>query len=262
MSTVLYWYDEDAPFRTHEIRFGAVVAESHEDLVTITEHPVESGSKNADHAKDEPERLTIEGVVSTVLSVGDPGTTQAPRVEQMPVQLQGPPRAETHRLPEPPIQPSPAGLVSAGIRSLSGGLRPVVVRVPTYVQSREPVTVQAVERSIPGDRPREIYESLLEAKQKKAFFVVSTRFRDYFDMMLERVALIRAPEDGSSGRFQIDLKRVVVTSTETVAAPVPAEARGAAPRNRGAQAAKPAETPAPSQMKSSLFRAGEGVGLF
>lgn len=252
MATVLYWYDEDPPFLTHEIRFGAITAENHEDLVTITEHPVEAGSSTSDHARQEPPRITIEGVVSTVISAGMPGTTQAPRVEQMPQMVRGPDRPESHQLPKPPIQPDAAGLVGAAIGAITGAAKPLIIKVPTYRLGRTPVTIPGVERITPGDRPREVYEQLLEAKGKNALVTVATRFREYFDMMFERITLLRTAEDGTSGRFQIDLKRVRIASTETVEAPIPAEARGAAGRNRGAQATKPADTPGASQMRSTL----------
>lgn len=260
-STVLYWYDDGFPFLTHEIRFGAVTSETHEDVVTITEHPVESGSSNSDHAKDEPPRVSIEGIVSTVLTVGDVGTIPVPQVAQATMQMRGPDRPSREAIPQPPMDRSIVGVVGAGIGALTGG-NSVIVRVPTYLKIVRPIPVQTVQRLIPGDKPREIYESLLEAKTKKALFTIATRFREHFDMMLERVTLLRTAEDGTSGRFQLDFKRIVITETETVSVPIPAEARGAVLRNKGAQAAKPAATPDPSQVKSTLFKEGESLGIF
>lgn len=253
MATVLYWYDEEPPHATHEVRFSAVETESHEDLVTITEHPVESGGTTTDHAKDEPERVTIEGLVSTVLTIGEIGTIQTENFASQPVQQQGPSRPEPLNIPAPPMDRSVTGLVGAAVGALRGAARPITVNVPTYVMGSRQIPIQVTQRIISGDKPREVYEVILEAKRKKSMWVIATRFREYFDMMLERVNLIRTPDDGLSGRFQLDFRRIHITETETVEAPVPAEARGAVARNKGAQATKPVETP--PQLRSTLHRA-------
>ena len=46
------------------IELDAVVSEGTEYKVTVTEHPIEDGSVIADHVRDEPDTLQIEGVVS------------------------------------------------------------------------------------------------------------------------------------------------------------------------------------------------------
>ena len=66
--TTLFWQDPDSG-ETEILAFDAVVSLSPEDSVTITDHPVEQGSNITDHARDEPERLSIEGIVSTVPNV-------------------------------------------------------------------------------------------------------------------------------------------------------------------------------------------------
>jgi|SRR5690606_12744500 len=253
MPTVLYWYDEEPPFRTHEVRFSAITSETHEDTVTITEHPVESGSSNADHAKDVPERISIEGVISTVLSVGDADVIEVPQVERMPVLQRGPDRPSPVEVPQPPMDRSLTGIGGAALNALGIGAKPIVVRVPTYLATSSPIPIRALQRITPGSKPRDVYETLLEAKRKKALFTVSTDFREYFDMMLERVALIRTVEDGRSGRFQVDLRRVEITATETVSLPVPAHARGAVLRSKGAQATKPVEPPLRSTLHQMFF---------
>lgn len=259
MSTILYWYDEDT-LQTHEIRFDAVTSATLEDTTTITEHPVETGSNITDHAREEPSRFSIEGVVSAVISIGQAGVVESPSIAQFDEIRRIGVRQEVLSLPNPPIQPDAGGRISAGIGALNAKRH--TIEIPIYGKSQTSVPITILERTIPGYRPREIYESLLDAKTKRAMFVISTRFRDYYDMQIERLALLRSPDDGTSGRFQVDFRRVIITETEMVAAPVPAEARGAGPRNRGAQATKPAETPDPSKMKSTLFEGGERLGIW
>lgn len=53
------------------LTFDIVVEESHEDSLTITEHPVESGAAVSDHAVAKPRRVTIRGAVSDVGTATD-----------------------------------------------------------------------------------------------------------------------------------------------------------------------------------------------
>ena len=54
------------------IEMDAVVAESTDYKVTVTEHPIEDGSVIADHVRDEPDELSIDGIVtSTPASILD-----------------------------------------------------------------------------------------------------------------------------------------------------------------------------------------------
>lgn len=52
------------------LQFAVVVEESHEDKVTITEHPVEQGAKINDHAYVEPASLTIRAGHSDTAGAG------------------------------------------------------------------------------------------------------------------------------------------------------------------------------------------------
>lgn len=52
------------------LQFAVVVEESHEDKVTITEHPVEQGAKINDHAYVEPAVLTIRAGHSDTAGAG------------------------------------------------------------------------------------------------------------------------------------------------------------------------------------------------
>ena len=52
------------------IVFAVVIEESHEDKVSITEHPVEQGAKISDHAYVEPASLTIRAGHSDSLGAG------------------------------------------------------------------------------------------------------------------------------------------------------------------------------------------------
>ena len=53
-----------------ELQFEVVVEESHEDSVTITEHPVEQGAKVNDHAYVMPARVSIRAGMSDATGYG------------------------------------------------------------------------------------------------------------------------------------------------------------------------------------------------
>lgn len=278
MSTALYWYDEDNN-KTHEIRFDAVVNSTFEDSISITEHPIETGAATTDHARDEPARFTIEGIVSAVISVGQEGVVQRTSMVSYDELTQTGMRQQTLDIPVPPSPPQADQSLSVDTstrqprvkrpqrtRQVDGASsadtsapreeKKYVIEVPVYTKGTKTAQITISERVVPKYRPREIYESLLQAKTKKAMFVISTNFRDYYDMQLERVVLLRSAEDGTSGRFQLNLKQVFVRSTEVVSVPIPAEARGAVSKNKGKQATKEKEPPpeARSLLHGMLFR--------
>jgi hypothetical protein len=47
-----------------QIVFDATVTETHTDKLTMTQHPVETGADVTDHARKEPEEITISGIIS------------------------------------------------------------------------------------------------------------------------------------------------------------------------------------------------------
>ena len=56
-------------FRTKKASIGSVeldasISESHSGDVDVTDHPVESGAAISDHARAQPEKLTLEGIIS------------------------------------------------------------------------------------------------------------------------------------------------------------------------------------------------------
>ena len=238
--TTLFWQDPDSG-ETEIVEFDAVISLSPEDAVSITDHPVEQGSNITDHARDEPERLSIEGLVSTV-----PNAALDDDVEISPLDLDvrarpaGGTRTISLDVPSPPIQPDPNGLLQAGIsaigNALSGGPKATVNDTSdTRIFAR---TARALQQRSPRNRIRDIYDKLLGAKTKHVLITIQTTVRDYFDMQIERIAAPQSVSGGSAVTFQLDLRRIRVADSETVESPKPAEARGALGRNRGSQSNK------------------------
>src|SRR5262245_31080718 len=122
MATTLYWQDPDSG-QTEYVRFDAVLSEVHEDVVTITDHPVELGVNVSDHARPEPERLTLEGVVSSIPNLAI-DTDADYETTEFSVEMMRDPGNETVVLavPTPPIEPSISGLVNAGVAGLKSAI--------------------------------------------------------------------------------------------------------------------------------------------
>jgi hypothetical protein len=258
--TILYWRDDDD--RTTVVRFDAVTGLSPEDVGTPTSHPVERGVNVVDHVRDEPERLSIEGLVSStpnlLIDGGEVGgapldiTIHArPLAGQQTIELD---------IPSPPIQPDLLGLVSAGLSALTNALigapkatvsDPADARV-TQAQAR------AVQQTSPRDRIRDVYEKLLDAKLKRRLVTVGTRDRDWSDMLITRVAAPRTTDTGAT-KFELDLERLRVADSETVEAPKPSEPRGETQKKKGTQTTKDSEKA--EQIESTLFQGASAFGL-
>lgn len=257
--TTLFW--EDEPSGTINIvEFDAVVGLSPEDLSVLTSHPVEHGSNVTDHVRDEPTHLSIEAVVSNTPRLEDPDAAQSELDIQVLGVTTGKQTTVALQIPSPPIQPDPAGLVTAGVNAIgaaiTGGPKATVnERGEAKALSFQ---AQAVQQTSPRNRIRDVYDALLGAKEVRALVSVTTRDRDFFDMIITRVAAPRAAGEGAT-RFEVELEQLRVAESQTVSSPKPAEIRGAKAKNKGSQTTK--ESKNATQIESTLFQGGEALGL-
>lgn len=249
MSTLIFW-QETSTSALSTIRLDAVLTESPEDTLTITDHPVEQGANVVDHAREEPTKLSIEGIVSTVPKPFDTDTGYQTIELSVPVRRDRGTQTIALDIRKPPITPSIGGLVNAGIGALLNSTEKGTFKAET-TPGTDKVSVRMLQQNSPRNRVRDVYEALLRVQSARTLVTVNTRDRDYFDMMIERVAAPRNVGNGSSSQFQIDLKHIRIASSQTVAAPKPTETRGKGPVNKGSQATKPAAEAAP-QLESTL----------
>lgn len=248
----LYWQDDETG-ETESVTLDATQTETHEDALTITDHPVEVGANIVDHAREEPTRLTVEGFVSGMPTLADDDAN----FESVPltVETMADPGTKTIQLDVPgaPIQPSVSGLLQAGIGAISNAITGGPNHKATVRGDPRRTTVarraQMLRQSSPRNRVRDVYDLLLKAQSRRLFVTVQTTMREHFDMLIERIAVPRTTEDGTGSKFQVDLRRVRVAASETVQSPKPAEARGTLTKNKGSQAAKNAKNP---ELRSTL----------
>ena len=247
MSLLIYWQDA-ATGALASIRLDAVTGETPEDTLDITDHPVEQGANVVDHAREQPTRLSVEGIVSSIanLAVDTDSGLQVFDISVPARRVQGN-GTQTIDLnpPKPPITPSIGGLIDAGISALfSAQMR------GQFAADTSPITISAqakgIQQNSPRNRVRDVYDALLLAQSQRQLVTINARDREFPDMMIERVAKPRSLDNGSSSQFQIDFKRIRVSASQTVAAPKPAEARGKVGTNKGSQAAKPKDDAAPA----------------
>lgn len=257
--TILYWRDDDG--RTTVVRFDAVTGLNPEDVGTPTSHPVERGVNVSDHVRDEPDRLSIEGLVSSTPNLLIDGSEVAGAPLDITIHARPLAGQQTIVLdiPSPPIQPDLAGLVTAGLAALTNALTgPPRATVSDPAEPRVTTAqARAVQQTSPRDRIRDVYENLLDAKLKRRLVTVGTRDRDWSDMLITRVAAPRSNDTGAT-KFELDLERLRVADSETVEAPQPAEPRGETQKKKGTQTTKESEKA--EQIESTLFQVGSAFG--
>lgn len=233
MATLLYWRDKKSG-QTQFVQFDAITAETHEALMAITSHPVEEGADVSDHARPEAERITIEGTVSSKPLFTNPGVEKLMSFGTIPLKL---------------------AKKKSGI-SLNtftpGGLTRAVTGFVSSLLHPEPKSFLGLKATAQfPNRGRDLHTVLTRARFDGALVtVVSPNVQVLDNMMIERVAVPRTPEAGTSLPIQIDLKQVRIVKSETVDAPQPAEARGKPQNNKGSQAAKKADDAKLEKLKS------------
>lgn len=234
----LFWSDKSG--QTQDAIFDVVSQETHESVLAITSHPVEEGSDVTDHARAEPVRITVEGFVSNVPSITNPGVGQLMALRS--VLLTIPEKAGGA-----PIF-TPGGLTQAA-GSAIGGLLGLTKSLP---KSMPVLTATGPWQ----DRGQFIYRKLLQAQKDRArITVVATKVQSIADMLIERLAVPRAVGDAGGLMFQIDLLQIRIVTSETVDAPSPAELRGMPSTSSGSQGTKSAEDAAKKNAKQATLAA-------
>lgn len=258
MPTILYWTNSDSGELEH-FQFDVVTSFDHNDTAAIADHPVEQGADISDHARDDPDMLSIEGVVTNTPHAGNLTDDDDYSDQPLALTVHGRSQNGTQTLNldvgGPPLQPSVDSLVGAGLGAIGAALfgGPTADMNNPSTPKTESVQVMMPQPNSPRNRARDGYEKLLGAKRAHELVVVATPMRDYFDMLISRIEVPIVADDGSSVKFQIDLRRIRVAGSETVAAPEPAEKRGNANKSLGSQATKPDPN---AEDKESLLHKG------
>jgi hypothetical protein len=257
MATALFWTDKDSG-EFVVLNFDAVTGLTPEDSVDVTDHNVEEGAPITDNARSAPATLNIEGIVSMVPNARIDDDVALGDVElSVPFRQQGASITFPLDIPKVPIQFSETGLLNAGIGALSSALLggPQATANGPSAPRTGRVVARALLQSSPRNRVRDFYATLLKVKDDHSLIDIVSLHRDHRGMMITRVGAPRTTADGTSVKFQIDLKQIRTATSQTVAAPKPAEPRAQPVSNKGKQGAKP--DPKPEDRESLLHR---GIG--
>jgi hypothetical protein len=232
MATLFTWKDDSGA--TESARFDIITSEGHEAIMAITDHPVEEGANVVDHARAEPVKISIEAYVSNKPIFSNPDVEKTHNYETVDLDI-------PEKTGGAPIF-TPGGLtqgVTAGIGGLFG----------------EPQNRALVLRaSSPVDRVHDLYSKLKAAQLARRQITIETKLDVYVDMLIERLAVPRTPEDGNGAVFQMDLRQVRFVKSETVQAPEPTEKRGAVKASKGSKAGEEEKNPEKEEKMKSILK--------
>lgn len=215
--------------------FDLVMSEGHEATADVTEHPVETGSNIADHVRPNPEILNLELYVTNtpVTELDGRGLVQYQSFD-VPVW-------------EPPLETTP-GSVYRKLRGL----------IPLG-QPRQ-VTIRALTFPDVFNRILEVHKVLKELWAKGVDVTVLTALgTNVQNMVMTSVSAPRTEKGGAT--FNLSLKQVKTVSSATVAAPAPAEKRGAPNKAKGGQSTKPVGGKDAAKSTSMAVKALQAVGI-
>lgn len=242
MPTTLFWTDDESG-ELDSVQFDVTTSEEPTDTVSITEHPVEEGADITDHVRKEPELITVEGYITNTPHPGNigPDDDHVWSTTNVTAGAIGPMKTDTIELDvaSPGVQLSETGLIQAGISALgslvTGGANNQAKVLRPGNHRTDSVSAKVFSSPSGMNRARRAYDKLLYVQQQALLVTVVAEDREYFDMVIERLAKPRATGDGTAVKFQLDLHRIRIASSQTVESPQPAQPRAAATRNLGAQ---------------------------
>ncbi len=227
----LVWLDKAGS--TQSLRFDAVSSETHESLLTLTDHPVEVGANVVDNAREMPDTITIEGFISSKPLRSNPGMAGVL-----------PDGTFDLNIPKKDLQLS--------VTSAIGALGDLIDPGPSSA------TAQVATSDFPN-RLRATYETLRQMQKDRSLASVVSGMTTALSMMVTRVGAARTLADGTGATFHVELRKVRLVSSETVDAPEPTEKRGMIAADAGSQGTKDAN--AGKTQKSLAVKAATALGL-
>lgn len=195
-----------------EIDFDILESETHTNSSELTEHPIEKDSDVSDHIKHDPFELSLSVWVTNtpILPQSAYGGNYNPVTLVLP-----------HR--PPPSFPSLGDLINIIKTAILGPPPPIVVHALSFPQQFDKIT--------------DTHKALTVLERAGASMSVVTSTANYPNMVLIKVEYAKA--EAGSGAFTLGFKQARIVSSSIVAAPAPAEPRGAPQVGKGSQATTP-----------------------
>lgn len=252
---ILSWTDKKSG-QTLYVHFDVSTTEHHEYAVEITKHPVEEGSDVVDHARPEPAHITIQGYVSnkplpsnliaeTVLTENQAAYNYLKPVSQ-PLDYKGAGAGEAAST----LTPTPGGLTRSVVGAIDSLVHPMPSKAQVYKGTDMP------------NRARDCFKKLKDAQQARVLIRVETSMQELTNMLITRLSVPRAVEDGNGANIEIDLEQIRIVKSETVGAPTPVEARGAPSKSEGNKNPEKADDKKDSKRKTAAKQLADKAGKF
>lgn len=232
------WIDKDTG-ATQVVQFDVVTKESIETSLQVTSHPVEDGSDVTDNAHPEPIKISIEAYMSNTPLPSNPGVfgnINGPIVSESSLSLEAK-KLDLAKMGELPQfgEQGPTFLELASQFTPGAGTKIVTGAISNFFN---PAPDSATTfRAVPGfvDRVQKVYFLLANAQFARTLVTVHIKLLDMEDMLISKLGVPRATQDGDGASFSIDFQRVRIVKSATVDAPIPAESRAAPTKSAGAQ---------------------------
>lgn len=273
----LVWTDSTGD--KNQFTFDNVLSEEWKNSVTITEHPVEQGANVSDHIRVELPEVTLtvhctnEPVDSNAfqdpvlaplaIDVATPswptpdGVVVTSRWENL-IGLRAQAEAAAGGARARAALTAVAGQLSNVLGTDLGVFDGIEVDYPVLtdaglVAPAPSGTINASTLQFPNgyDFVEETVATLLGLKDAGQLFTVRGTKQQADSMALQSVSHSRSSEDGTGLTLTLSLKQILIVSTQTVTAPIPALPRAVPAANKGAQ--NPSD--APPQQQQSVARA-------
>ncbi|MGY0342418.1 phage baseplate protein [Xylella fastidiosa] len=240
------------------VTLDAVMEETHQAELRITENPVESGAMIGDHAVLMPQTVTIAGIVVDY----HPQRSPAPAAEEHRAE---PLRVLTDRVPFPTdLLPFTAQALRVAQRELPSVIsqasdgQPAVRPLADWLPDDQPIPPR--DDSAATGRIAQVYTALRNLQRSGQTLEVHTGAQTYQDMLILSIAA-RQTQDGSIECVLTvrELFIVKTTSISGVSLPAPkrgrTSAQGAAQRHSG----QTHPTPVDTEKNRSLLRQMSGL---
>lgn len=227
----LVWGDPviDPPTAIGEMYFDVVVSEDHERTTEVTDHTVEEGASITDHVRPNPDRVTLAVFVSNT-------PIRSADAQLLPYVLDIP-------------QPGQGGFLAGGTSALLGAAAAAIGLAKSYPTQ---LTANVLQFIGDTDYVQQAYDTLTGLRDTATLLSVVTPRQTYTDMVIERIAMHRDKDTGTSATFEIEFRQIRIVSSNIVDAPLPSIPKAAPLVNKG----KLDPTPATGPKQSVLAKGG------
>lgn len=238
MTTYLIW--DNSAGDTEVLAFDVCTEETHDLGAEITEFPVELAPGMSDQIVLKPATCSLIGYVGDKpLQTNDESMRLETRSLNLPAAPAYVQTTVTLDVPSGPQKLNVNALLTSAFNAAFGDSPTAQVRK----RQGDREDKQDVKVWVGGDKSRTqaAWNLLKKARDERAEIRVLSDYDDTSGYRIEDLQMHRAAEDGLGATFTLQLKTITIATTETVAAPRPAETLGQAKKSTGSKPGEPAK---------------------